>query len=501
MRARRAAGRVVSGVRFGFAAEGRAVAGTTRGAAVARGPDGRRSASQVIHRSRNAGVGVEKRVFPQALDAERALLGGLIMAPEQIEEVAELLGPTDFYRPDHAALYSLVQTMRGAGEHVDLVSVSERAARGGNDQQYGGLAYVIGLVEAVPSTANLRHYASVVREKATLRRLIAASQLVVSEAYDESDDAGVLVERAAQQLLALGNQDQRRSWSQVSLVIDEEISRIERLAANPSSVTGVTTGFFDLDKKLAGFHATDLVVLAARPAMGKTALALNLAQNVAVLGEKAVGLFSLEMSRGQLVTRMLSCLGTVEGGKLRTGALDTEDWERLTDASEVLRRHKVFVDDSPGVTLSDIRARARRLKATNPELSLIVIDYLQLMQGDDPKAPRQQQISDISRGLKILAKDLQITVLALSQLNRAVEQRADKRPMVSDLRESGAIEQDADVIMFIYRDEVYNPDSPDKGLAEVIIAKQRNGPTGTVKLAFQGQYARFDNLAETEFSL
>jgi replicative DNA helicase len=445
---------------------------------------------------------MDGRVFPQALEAERALLGGLIMAPEQLEEVAERVGPTDFYRPDHAAIYQLLSAMRVDGAHVDLISVTERAARGGNDEQYGGLAYLIGLVEAVPSTANLRHYADLVREKATLRRLIAASQQFASEAFDEQDDAGVLVERAAQALLALGGADQKRSWSQVSLVIDEELARIERLAANPDSVTGVTTGFLDLDNKLAGFHPTDLVVLAARPAMGKTALALNLAQNAAILGETAVGIFSLEMSRGQLVTRLLSCIGTVEGGKLRTGTLTTEEWERLTDASEVLRRHKIFVDDTPGVTLSDVRARARRLKATNPELSLIVIDYLQLMQGDDPKASRQQQISDISRGLKILAKDLQVTVLGLSQLNRAVEQRADKRPMVSDLRESGAIEQDADVIMFIYRDEVYNPETDAKGVAEVIIAKQRNGPTGTVKLAFQGQYARFDNLAsDSDFIL
>lgn len=444
---------------------------------------------------------MERKVFPQAHDAERALLGGLILTPEMLPEVAERVAAVDFYRPDHRALYGLLLEMSADGSHIDLVTVAERAARGGNDEQYGGLSYVLSLAEEVPSTANLVHYATVVREKSTLRQLIAAAHVVEKEAFEEADAAGVLVERAAQALMELGNRDQRRSWSQVSLIIDEEINRIDALSKVASAVTGVTTGFIDMDRKLAGFQATDLIVLAARPAMGKTALALNLAQNAAILGGKAVGIFSLEMGRGQLVTRLLSCLGTVEGGKLRTGRLTDEEWERLLTASEMLRQQSIFVDDTPGVTLSDVRARSRRLKATAPNLGLIVVDYLQLMQGDDPKVPRQQQISDISRGLKILAKDLEVPVLALSQLSRGVEQRADKRPLPSDLRESGAIEQDADVIMFIYRDEIYNPDTADKGLAEVIIAKQRNGPTGTVKLAFQGQYARFDNLAEEELTL
>ncbi|HMV68654.1 MAG TPA: replicative DNA helicase [Myxococcota bacterium] len=444
---------------------------------------------------------MERKVFPQAHDAERALLGGLILAPEQLAEVTERVGAGDFYRADHRALFGLLLEMSAEAAHVDLVTVAERVARGGNDEQYGGMSYVLSLVEDVPSTANLAHYATVVREKSTLRQLIAAAHDVEKHAFEEADTAGVLVERAAQALLELGNRDQKRAWSQVSLIIDEEINRIDALSKTGSSVTGVTTGFVDMDRKLAGFQATDLIVLAARPAMGKTALALNLAQNAAILGERAVGLFSLEMGRGQLVTRVLSCLSTVEGGKLRTGRLTDEEWERLLNASELLRRQHVFIDDTPGVTLSDVRARARRLKSIAPDLGLLVIDYLQLMQGDDPRSPRHQQISDISRGLKILAKDLEVPVLALSQLNRAVEQRADKRPMVSDLRESGAIEQDADVILFIYRDEVYNPDSADKGVAEVIIAKQRNGPTGTVKLAFQGQYARFDNLAEEELTL
>jgi replicative DNA helicase len=442
-----------------------------------------------------------RRQLPQSVESERALLGGLMLSPGQLPEVQERINVQHFYRPDHAELFKLISEMSAAGEHIDLVTVPERVLRGGDDERFGGLDYVLNLTEHVPSTANLRHYAEVVRDKAMLRLAIAAGQQLSQEAWGEADEPSLIVERAAQALLRLGSEDARRSWQQVSLIVDEEIRRVERLAENPSEVTGVTTGFTDLDKKLAGFHPTDLLILAARPAMGKTALALNLAQNVAILGGRPVGLFSLEMSRGQLVTRMLSCLSTVEGGKLRTGRLESEEWERLMEASEVLRRHPVFVDDSPGVTIADVRARSRRLKAQAPDLGLIVIDYLQLMQGDDPRAPRQQQISEISRGLKILAKDLEVPVLALSQLSRAVESRADKRPMASDLRESGAIEQDADVIMFIYRDEIYNPDTAEKGVAELIIAKQRNGPTGTVKLVFSGQYARFDNLAHEEFVL
>ena len=440
------------------------------------------------------------RQLPQSVESEKALLGGLMLSPGQLDEVSQVLRPDQFYRKDHQALYELLLQMDRDGEHIDLVTVPERVLRGGNDEAYGGLGYVLELAESVPSTANLRYYAEVVHQKALLRRAIDTAQRFAQEAWDEKDDAASLVERAAQELLDLGNDPSKRSWQQVSAIVDEEIVRVEELSKLDSEVTGVTTGFAGLDRMLAGFHKTDLLVLAARPAMGKTALALNLAQNVALLGGRPVGIFSLEMSRGQLVTRMLSCLGMVEAGRLRTGRLGADDWERLMDASETLRRHKIFVDDTPGVTLGDVRSRARRLKMQAPDLGLIVLDYLQLMQGDKGEN-RQQQISEISRGLKILAKDLEVPVLALSQLSRAVEQRADKRPMASDLRESGAIEQDADVILFIYRDEVYNPESAEKGLAEVIIAKQRNGPTGTVKLVFSGQYARFDDVAHEEFQL
>jgi replicative DNA helicase len=441
------------------------------------------------------------RPFPQAVEAERALLGGLLQQPEQLPEIGEVLRPEDFYRAEHAALYELLSEMHGRGQSIDLVTVPERIARDDQQHRFGGVAYVVELPDHVPSTANLRHYAEVIKDKAMLRELIKTARDLAGRAYAQPDDVSALVEAAARVFMGLGMGDARRSWQQISVVVDEELLRIEKLADKAGSTTGHTTGFLDLDAKLAGLQPTDLLILAARPGMGKTALALNIAQNVALMEGVPIGLFSLEMSRGQLVTRMLCCHGMVDAGKVRTGTLDTDDWERFLDASEYLRKSKVFIDDTPGISIGDLRTRARRLKAEHSDLGLIVIDYIQLMKGDDPRASREQQISSISRGLKGLAKDLQCPVIGLSQLNRGVESRQDKRPLVSDLRESGAIEQDADVIMFIYRDDYYNPESLDKGLAEVIIAKQRNGPTGTVKLVFQGQFTRFDNYLEDDLLL
>lgn len=858
------------------------------------------------------------RPFPQAIEAERALLGGLLQQPDQLATVGESVQPDDFYRAEHGALLKLLLEMHGRGESIDLVTVSDRITREGQAQRFGGVAYVVELPEHVPSTANLPHYAEVIKDKSTLRELIRAARELAEQAYLQPDDVSQLVERAAKDFTGLGRGGSRRSWRQISLIVDEELLRIEKLSERGGTTTGATTGFVDLDKKLAGLQPTDLLILAARPAMGKclaadasilladgrvmplqqvvarreealislgddlklrpgrasafiddglkplfevrtrlgrrvrttlthpfltvrgwrplgqlkvgrriavprrlpvrgarslgaerakllgylvaegdpggagnadprlarelsslirggrragpdparppavaalsrvldrvglsvperviaqaaeparlarwieglglatgaaqrtipdaihtapqpeiaaflsrlfasdgralvsaagqprvelsarceprvrqvqhlllrfgvlcalgveegseegagerwrlvishpgsvlafasqigifgadravaaaqraaravptdgsdvvpaevwgliddvrgarpwqplveglqrplahgdplsrpelaqiaerlgdrhlrelarsdvfwdeivaieplgraqvydltveqthnfvaddvcvhnTALALNIAQNVALIEEVPVGLFSLEMSRGQLVTRMLCCHGLVDAGRVRTGTLDTDDWERFLHASEHLRKANIHIDDTPGLSIGDVRTRARRLKAEHENLSLIVIDYLQLMKGDDPRSSREQQISSISRGLKALAKDLECSVLALSQLNRGVESRQDKRPLVSDLRESGAIEQDADVIMFIYRDDYYNPESLDQGLAEVIIAKQRNGPTGTVKLAFQGQFTRFDNYLEDDLLL
>jgi replicative DNA helicase len=432
-------------------------------------------------------------VHPHNLDAERALLGGLMLDAERLNDVTAIVRDEDFYREDHGALFGLFRALQSEGRSIDTVTVPERIMQGGNEHRYGGVAYVLGLPEHAPSTANLTHYAEIIREKAILRGLIRAGEDMSRRAHEQPEDVAALIDDATRQLLSLGQARDDRGWKAISEIIDQEMLRIEKLDDNKTGITGSSTGFFDLDEKLAGLQRTDLIVLAARPAMGKTALALNFALNAATSSDIGVGVFSMEMSRGQLVTRLLCTEAQVSAERMRTGGFEPGDWEKIMDASESLRGLRIHLDDSPGLSVGEVRSRARRLKSADPTLGLIVLDYIQLMRGDDARAPREQQISAISRGLKALAKDLDVTVIALSQLNRGVESRADKRPLVSDLRESGAIEQDADIILFIYRDDYYNKESPDKGLAEVIIAKQRNGPTGTVKLVFQGQFTRFAN--------
>lgn len=436
------------------------------------------------------------RPLPQSVEFERALLGGLLRNPQMLREVAELVDVQDFYRPDHRALYQLIQEMDKAGEPIDVVTVLERVSGGEREERYGGIPYVLELTEQVPSTANLPHYAKGVQQKAILRNFIIASQNFVAEAFGQPESVGDLLDRASKAIFDLNRANTRRGWQSMAMIVDEEIIRVTALSERPGAMTGVRCGFEDLDKMLNGMQRGDLIILAARPSMGKTALALNMAQNAALCDGVAVGIFSLEMSKNQLVNRMLCTQAMVDGERMRIGSLEPEDWTRLLAASDLVRTLPIFLDDSPGLSMSEIRARSRRLKEENPNLGVIVVDYLQLMGADDPSQPRTQQVSDMSRGLKALAKDLNVPVIALSQLSREVEKRADKRPMPSDLRESGAIEQDADVIAFIYRDEKYNKDSPDKGLAEVIISKQRNGPTGTVKLLFQGQYTRFASVED-----
>lgn len=439
------------------------------------------------------------RTFPHSLEAERALLGGLLQAPDELLRIADRLKVDDFYRPDHAALFELLVEMQGRQETVDLVTLPRRLDAQGQAERYGGVAYVMELVTYAPTTANLDHYAETIRELHVRRKIIVASESLQRKASTHEDASRVLIEESIKELAALGAGSRSDTWGEISLIIDDEIKKIEALEQVDGSVVGVRTGFRALDEKLTGLRPGQLIILAARPGMGKTALALNMAQNAA-LGDEAgenkvgVGLFSLEMTRGELVGRMLVSLALVDSKRVRTGNLSQEDWTALMDTAYELRGTSVFIDDTPALPIGDLRARARKLKADHPELGLIVIDYLQLMRGDDARAPRIQQVGDISRGLKALAKDLELPVVALSQLNRGVESRQDKRPMLSDLRESGAIEQDADVILFIYRDDYYNPDSTEPGVAEVIIAKQRAGSTGSVKLAFQGQYTRFDDL-------
>ncbi len=434
------------------------------------------------------------RPYPHSLEAERALLGGLLQDPDELLHVADRLRPEDFYRPDHADLFTLLTELASRGEAIDMVTLPRRLDAEGRPERYGGIEYVLELPTHAPATVNLDHYAQTIRELALLRRVISTTEDVQRRAFSSPDGPNLLVEQAIKELASLGQGLRSDTWGEISLIIDDEINNIQAMEQAGEAIIGVITGFDELDEKLTGLRPGQLIILAARPGMGKTALALNMAQNAALRGGAGVGIFSLEMTRGELVGRMLTAEAEVNASNMRTGTLSQSDWSRVLDASDELRGTKVFIDDTPALAIGDLRARARKLKADCPELSLIVVDYLQLMRGDDPRSPRIQQVGDISRGLKALAKDLELPVLALSQLNRGVESRQDKRPLLSDLRESGAIEQDADVILFIYRDDYYNADSTEPGVAEVIIAKQRAGSTGAVKLAFQGQYTKFNNL-------
>jgi len=438
----------------------------------------------------------EARALPQSLEAERAVLGGLMLDPERLFCIAERLGPDDFYREAHRKLYRLMLDMVERHEPIEMTAVIERVYTSQRADEYGGLSYVSALPDSVPSTENLDYYAGVVADRAVRRRLIVGAQEIADRVYAGGDELPELLDFAETTVFGLTATRSQQDWTSLATVGDTEYPALKRRSDLRTDVTGTPTGYRGLDRLLAGLQRQDLIILAARPSMGKTALALNIAQNAAARGH-AVGVFSLEMSRGQLYTRLLCSEARVDMGKVRVGLLSRDhDWPRLNDAHETLTRLPLYIDDSPGLTASAIRGKARRLKAEHPELSVIVVDYIGLM-GGDPRTPREQQVSASSRALKALARELDVTVIGLSQLNRGVEQRQDKRPLLSDLRESGALEQDADVILFIYRDEYYNRDSPDKNVAEVIVAKQRNGATGVVRLFFEGAFTRFENLDET----
>ncbi len=439
----------------------------------------------------------ERKASPHNWETERSLLGGLLIDPDALAEVRERVDADDFHRPAHAVLYRLLCELSDARQKPDITLVLDEMERRGISDSAGGVAYVVELPAACPSVANLDSYAARVHDHAVRRRLQLAAQAVIAEVQAGEKPTADLLDSAEQSIFAVSKLSGPQDWHPLSEVVGEQIDIIRQRAENPGAVVGIPTGFVDLDRKLAGLHPGQLIILGARPAMGKTAFALNIALSAAQRGGVAVGIFSLEMSRQELVGRMLCSEARVDAGRVRTGQLDPDDdWRRLLDASERLHGLPIAIDDQSGLTVGQLRSKARRLKSLYPDLGLIVVDYLQLMQGTGgSKESREQVIANISRGMKILAKELQITVLALSQLNRGLESRTDKRPMASDLRESGAIEQDADVIMFIYRDEHYKPDTADKGIAEIIISKQRGGETGTVKLAFLGEFTLFQNLA------
>jgi replicative DNA helicase len=445
--------------------------------------------------------------LPHNWETERSLLGGLLLDNQQLPEVLERIQGGDFHKPAHQQLFELMVRMQDAGRGADLVAVLDEVTRQAEPDKFGGVAYIAGLPNACPSVENLSIYANRIREHAVRRRLVMAARTIVEDIQTGEKDLPRLLDDAEKSIFEISQLSGSKDWYPIATVVDEQILEIQRRQELMESlrrqgvgtvITGVPTGFIDLDRMLAGLQRTDLLILAARPAMGKTAFALNLALSAAQKGNVGVGVFSLEMGRHQLVQRLLCAHARVDSSKVRVGELDpNEDWRRISEAADMLHALPVYIDDTPGLSIAQLRSKARRLKSECPTLGLIVIDYLQLMQGSGgAKESREQVISNISRGLKILAKELEIPVLALSQLNRSLESRTDKRPMMSDLRESGAIEQDADVIMFIYRDEVYNEDSPEKGVAEIIVAKQRSGPIGTIKLAFLGQYTLFQNYAD-----
>ena len=439
----------------------------------------------------------ERRGASQSWEIERSLLGGLLLDPARLTDARERLNADCFQKAAHAALFELMCVLADRNQPPELSLVLDELGRRDDAGAFGGIAYVADLPGACPSVVMIPQFVDRVHDHSQRRRLTMAAEGILARVKEGVASTPVLLDEAERAVLEISKLSGPTDWHPLATVVDEHIREIEERAKNPGHVVGVPTGFIDRDKKLAGMHSGQLIVLAARPAMGKTALALNFALNAATRGGAAVGIFSLEMSRHELVSRMLCSEALVDAGHVRTGQLDDGEWRRLIAASERLRDVALEIDDQSGLTIMQLRSKARRLKIAHPDLKLIVVDYLQLMEGSgNAKESRENVISTISRGLKVLAKELGITVLALSQLNRSLETRPNKRPMPSDLRESGAIEQDADVILFIYREEIYKPDTPDKGIAEVIIAKQRGGETGTVKLAFRGEYTLFQSLAQ-----
>jgi replicative DNA helicase len=440
------------------------------------------------------------RIPPHSTEAESSVLGGLLLDNGAWDRVGDLLTETDFYRFEHRMVFGAIGALVNASKPADVITVFEYLQSQGKADDMGGLSYLNALAQYVPSAGNIRRYAEIVRERAILRKLVTASDEIATNAFNtRGRPVAAILDEAEQKIFNIGEEGARtkQGFQAMESLVVKLMDRVQEMADNPNDVTGVPTGFYGLDRMTAGFQAGDLIVLAARPSMGKTALAINIAEHVALNEGLPVAVFSMEMGAAQLAVRIVGSIGRIDQGHLRTGKLTDDEWPRLTEAIERLRTISLHIDESAGLTSSELRANARRLSRQCGKLGLIVVDYLQLMSGSTNDGEnRATELGEISRGLKMLAKELQCPVIALSQLNRSVETRPDKRPMMSDLRESGAIEQDADIIMFIYRDEYYTKEAcKEPGVAEIIIAKQRNGPTGTVKLAFLKPITKFENLA------
>ncbi len=434
------------------------------------------------------------RIPPQNIEAEQAVLGAIFIEPQALTLASEILIPDDFYRASHQRIFNAMLKLADKGEPVDLVTVTKDLADAKILEEIGGVSYLSDLANSVPTAANIEYYAKIVEEKSILRRLIRTATGIAQEGYNREDEVDSLLDDAEKQIMEVAQRKNTGAFQNIKDVLVKTYDNIELLHHRKGEITGIPTGFTDLDRMTAGFQRNDLIIVAARPSVGKTAFALNIAQNVATKTDENVAIFSLEMGADQLVMRMLCAEGNINAQNLRTGNLTAEDWGKLTMAMGSLSNAGIYIDDTPGIKVSEIRAKCRRLKQESG-LGMVLIDYLQLIQGSGRnKENRQQEVSEISRSLKALARELQVPVIALSQLSRGVEQRQDKRPMMSDIRESGSIEQDADIVAFLYRDDYYDKETENKNIIEIIIAKQRNGPVGTVQLAFVKEYNKFVNL-------
>lgn len=449
---------------------------------------------------------IEERVPPQNIEAEQAVLGAMLIDKEAIAKATEVLSADDFYREAHRVIFSAMLELYNKNEAVDMVTVTEILKRDNKLEDIGGIAYITSLANVVLTAANVKYHADIVAEKSVLRQLVRVSTEIAAMGYEANEDVGTLLDTAESRILEISNRKKKADFTPINDILMDSVQSIESLLQNKGGLTGIPAGFADLDKLTSGLHPSDFIILAARPSMGKTALALNIVQNVALRAHKAIGgeprsvaFFSLEMSKEQLVNRMLCAEAGIDSQRLRVGEMHDEDWTHLWDACDTMSRAKIYIDDTAGITAMEMRSRARRLKAEHG-LDLIVVDYLQLMQGSGKRnnsGDRQQEVSEISRSLKALARELNVPVLALSQLSRSVESRQVKRPMLSDLRESGSLEQDADIVAFLYREDYYNPETENKH-TELIIAKHRNGPVDTVNLFFQKQFTKFVGFTKRE---
>lgn len=434
-----------------------------------------------------------KKILPHSVEAEQSVIGSMMMDREAILTASEMLTAEDFYEKQLGIFFSVLTELYQEGIEADLITIQEKLRLRKVPEELSSLEYLSNLVDVVPTSANVKYYANIVYEKSQLRQFIKVSEGLVNSCYLDKEEVSEIFARAEKEIFALLQAKQSNDMTPISEIVVKALENIEAAASNRGSVTGISTGFYDLDYKTAGLQPSDLVLIAARPSMGKTAFVLNLAEHIAVKNRIPTAIFSLEMSKVQLVNRILAMHSHVDSQKIRTGDLDDGQWQELVTSARVIGDSQLIIDDTPGISISELRSKCRKLKLER-DLKLVIIDYLQLMTGGKKTESRQQEISDISRSLKALAREINCPVIALSQLSRAVEQRDDKRPMLSDLRESGAIEQDADVVMFIYRDEYYHKDSDQQGITEIIIGKQRNGPTGTVKLGWVSELTKFVNL-------